>query len=193
MPPLNKFKRFDVRGLMREGIEPFPEILKRVQELGADDGLIVVAPFLPSPLVERLGGEGFASNAQREVAVAEGCAFFDTYEAMGGDGSMGRWVRSSPALGSGDLSHLTHHGHKVVGGMLYRALVAGYVDYRKRLVGTPVTLPVTAAAAPTPADVPVAAPATDKAPVVTPAAAPANGPAAAVVAEGAASPAPADQ
>lgn len=65
MPPLNKFKRFDVRGLLRDGIEPFPEILKRAQALGADDGLIVVAPFLPSPLVERLAGEGFASKVER--------------------------------------------------------------------------------------------------------------------------------
>jgi hypothetical protein len=54
---------------------------------------------------------------------------------------MGRWVRSSPALGSGDLSHLTHHGHKVVGGMLYRALVGGYVEYRRNNVGAPVMLP----------------------------------------------------
>lgn len=65
MPPLNKFKRFDVRGLLRDGIEPFPEIFARVNALGDDDGLIVVAPFLPSPLVERLAGEGFASKVER--------------------------------------------------------------------------------------------------------------------------------
>jgi len=65
MPPLNKFKRFDVRGLLRQGIEPFPEIFSRAQALGPDDGLIVVAPFLPSPLVERLSGEGFASKVER--------------------------------------------------------------------------------------------------------------------------------
>lgn len=65
MPPLNKFKRFDVRGLLKQGIEPFPEILTRAQALGVDEGLIVVAPFLPSPLVERLAGEGFASKVER--------------------------------------------------------------------------------------------------------------------------------
>ncbi|MGC3957580.1 MAG: DUF2249 domain-containing protein [Verrucomicrobiota bacterium] len=65
MPPLNKFKRFDVRGLLKQGIEPFPEIFAKAQALGADDGLIVVAPFLPSPLVERLSGEGFASKVER--------------------------------------------------------------------------------------------------------------------------------
>lgn len=65
MPPLNKFKRFDVRDLLRNGIEPFPEIFQRVTALEPDAGLIVVAPFLPSPLIERLGGEGFASKVER--------------------------------------------------------------------------------------------------------------------------------
>lgn len=65
MPPLNKFKRFDVRGLLRDGIEPFPAIFTRVSALGNEDGLIVVAPFLPSPLVERLAGAGFASKVER--------------------------------------------------------------------------------------------------------------------------------
>ena len=65
MPPLNKFKRFDVRGLLAQGIEPFPEIFAKAKALKADEGLIVVAPFLPSPLVERLSGEGFASKVER--------------------------------------------------------------------------------------------------------------------------------
>jgi len=65
MPPLNKFKRFDVRDLLRHGIEPFPEIFQRVNALAPDEGLIVVAPFLPSPLIEKLGGEGFDSKVER--------------------------------------------------------------------------------------------------------------------------------
>ena len=65
MPPISQFKRFDVRDLIRRGVEPFPEIHKRVDALKADEGLIVVAPFLPSPLVERLGGEGFATKVER--------------------------------------------------------------------------------------------------------------------------------
>ena len=65
MPPLNCFKRFDVRDLIRRGVEPFPEIHRRVEALGAGEGLIIIAPFLPSPLVERLGSEGFASKVER--------------------------------------------------------------------------------------------------------------------------------
>jgi hypothetical protein len=65
MPPINRFKRFDVRDLLRRGIEPFPEIHQRVNHLKPDEGLIIIAPFLPSPLVEKLGGEGFASKVER--------------------------------------------------------------------------------------------------------------------------------
>lgn len=65
MPPLNRFKRFDVRDLLSRGIEPFPEIHQRITRLKADEGLIVVAPFLPSPLIEKLGSEGFASKVER--------------------------------------------------------------------------------------------------------------------------------
>lgn len=65
MPPLHRFKRFDVRDLIRQGVEPFPDIRRRVDALKPDEGLIVIAPFLPSPLIELLGGEGFKSKVER--------------------------------------------------------------------------------------------------------------------------------
>ena len=65
MPPLNQFKRFDVREMIRDGVEPFPFIRERVDKLKPGEGVIVVAPFLPSPLIEKLGSEGFASKVER--------------------------------------------------------------------------------------------------------------------------------
>jgi uncharacterized protein (DUF2249 family) len=65
MPPLAKFKRFDVRPLLQRGAEPLSEILARVQALHSGEGLIVIAPFLPSPLIELLGSQGFASKVER--------------------------------------------------------------------------------------------------------------------------------
>ena len=65
IPSINKFKRFDVRDILSRGGEPFPEIRKRVDALKPDEGLIVVAPFLPSPLVEKMNGEGFTSKIER--------------------------------------------------------------------------------------------------------------------------------
>jgi hypothetical protein len=63
-PHLSKFKRFDVRSLLRRGGEPLPEILKRIHALKSDRGLTIVAPFLPSPLIELLGSQGFASKVE---------------------------------------------------------------------------------------------------------------------------------
>jgi hypothetical protein len=65
MLPLSQFRRFDVRDLLGRGVEPFPEIRKRVDALKRDQGLIVVAPFLPSPLVEKLKSEGFEAKIER--------------------------------------------------------------------------------------------------------------------------------
>jgi hypothetical protein len=65
MPPLTKFKRLDVRPLLAKGCEPLLEIRKRVDTLKPDQGLIIIAPFLPSPLIELLGSEGFESKVER--------------------------------------------------------------------------------------------------------------------------------
>lgn len=65
MLPMNQFKRFDVHDLLSRGVEPLPEILRKVNELKVDEGLIVIAPFLPSPLVEKLSSEGFKSKIER--------------------------------------------------------------------------------------------------------------------------------
>jgi hypothetical protein len=64
MLPPSQFTRFDVRALIRGGAEPFPLIRQRVDALGADEGLIVVAPFLPSPLIEQLASEGLKSRVE---------------------------------------------------------------------------------------------------------------------------------
>ena len=68
MPAISQFKRLDVRPLLQRGEEPLPAILKRVQGLAAGAGLIVIAPFLPSPLIELLGSQGFQSKVERGEA-----------------------------------------------------------------------------------------------------------------------------
>lgn len=58
------YKKFDVRRLIASGVEPFPEIRKRVDALAPNEGITIVSPFLPSPLIEKLSGEGFRSRAE---------------------------------------------------------------------------------------------------------------------------------
>jgi len=61
------FKTFDVRPLLARGEEPFALIRKRVDALGAGEGVTIIAPFMPAPLIELLKSEGFASSLERRT------------------------------------------------------------------------------------------------------------------------------
>lgn len=67
--------------------------------------------------------------AQRQAAAATGCALLDTFQAMGGAGTAGRWYRGSPRLMTGDLTHPTGTGADVVSRLLVDALDSGFADY----------------------------------------------------------------
>jgi hypothetical protein len=51
--------------MLVQGIEPFSEIRKRVDAVVPGTGLVVVAPFMPAPLIEKLRSEGFSSTVER--------------------------------------------------------------------------------------------------------------------------------
>jgi lysophospholipase L1-like esterase len=77
------------------------------------------------------------ADAQREVARRNGCGFFDTYAATGGEGTVARWFSASPRLISSDLGHPNSLGHEVIAGLLANALLYGYEQYRDRVEGSP--------------------------------------------------------
>jgi lysophospholipase L1-like esterase len=77
------------------------------------------------------------ANAQREVARQNGCGFFDTFEAMGGEGTAARWYRASPRLIAPDFGHPNGLGHEVIAGLLANAILHGYEEYRARMEGKP--------------------------------------------------------
>ncbi|MEM9462743.1 MAG: GDSL-type esterase/lipase family protein [Myxococcota bacterium] len=126
-----------IRNITSERYEQeYRQVLQRIRTARPDMDCLVMSPLdhgerkgvriVSLPVVPRM------VDAQRRAAQAEGCAFFDTYMAMGGEGAAGRWFRKTPRLVSGDLSHLTIKGHAVVGEMVYRALMEAYVAYRER-------------------------------------------------------------
>jgi hypothetical protein len=59
-----KLKSIDVRPMLARGEEPFGAIRVRVDALERGHGLIVIAPFMPAPLIEVLKSEGFASSLE---------------------------------------------------------------------------------------------------------------------------------
>ncbi len=64
---------------------------------------------------------------QEQAARDLGCAYFDTYQAMGGWGSMPNWVRRG--LGQADMTHPTSVGAMRIGNWIYGALMKEYTTY----------------------------------------------------------------
>ena len=61
------FKSFDVRPILARGEEPFAAIRERVTALTPGEGITVVAPFMPAPLIELLRSEGYQSSLEHRA------------------------------------------------------------------------------------------------------------------------------
>jgi lysophospholipase L1-like esterase len=64
---------------------------------------------------------------QERAARELGCAYFDTFAAMGGPGSMPNWVKRG--LGQADMTHPSAVGAARIGTWLYQALMDKYAIY----------------------------------------------------------------
>jgi len=70
-------------------------------------------------------------NAQRNAARKAGCAFWDTYEAMGGYNSMKEWVKAG--LANTDYTHFTYTGAQHIAKLLFKAIYNEYINYNKKI------------------------------------------------------------
>jgi lysophospholipase L1-like esterase len=70
-------------------------------------------------------------NAQRLIAQETGIAFWDMYQAMGGENSMVKFVEAKPALAAKDYTHLTFKGGKKLAGSLVKSLLFEKEKYEK--------------------------------------------------------------
>jgi lysophospholipase L1-like esterase len=66
---------------------------------------------------------------QQRVAAELGCGFFNTYAAMGGEGTMERWYDGHPRMVAADLIHPTPQGARIVAQLLTSQLLIGYERY----------------------------------------------------------------
>ncbi len=62
-------------------------------------------------------------DAMKQNSLAQGAAYWDLYEAMGGRGSMVSWVNATPPLAASDFTHFSPQGAKKVGELFYTALI----------------------------------------------------------------------
>jgi len=120
--------------------EMFTTMLRRIRQAAPAASLLVVGPpdrfqrsrgrWLPYEKVDRI------IAAEREAAVAEGCAFLDLKSKMGGAGAMRNWVLSG--LAQQDHVHFTTAGYRKLGDLLFHDLMGQYSiynDVRGRVIG----------------------------------------------------------
>ncbi len=85
-----------------------------------DRGVMEGGEIVTPPALEKL------IDVQQQIATESGCAFFNTFEAMGGAGTMGRWYHEQPRLVSADFMHPLPQGAAKVGALFEQAIVAAY-------------------------------------------------------------------
>ena len=69
---------------------------------------------------------------QQSVSAQSGIAFWNMFEAMGGDGSMAKMVHAKPSMANYDYTHINFRGGKHLAGLLYETLIYGKEQYDRR-------------------------------------------------------------
>ncbi|WP_373799344.1 SGNH/GDSL hydrolase family protein, partial [Bacteroides heparinolyticus] len=69
---------------------------------------------------------------QQNLAADEAVAFWNMFEAMGGEGSMAGLVHAKPSMANYDYTHINFRGGKHLAGLLYEALIYGKEQYDRR-------------------------------------------------------------
>jgi lysophospholipase L1-like esterase len=110
------------------------QVLARVRAANPKTSILVMSPMdrgerisgviKTKPIIPRI------VELQQQTAMESGCAFFDTYQAMGGEGTMARWYDNKPRLVNSDYTHPLPGGAAVVGKLLDQALVEGFERWK---------------------------------------------------------------
>lgn len=110
----------------------YGKLLAQLRRARPDASCLVVSPTDQAEVAEDGGLVSRAVmpvlvDAQRRAAAEQGCAFYSTYDWMGGKGSAARWFRKGWV--STDSQHLSHKGAEVLSDGLFGTLMAGYQRY----------------------------------------------------------------
>jgi lysophospholipase L1-like esterase len=99
-----------------------------------DAGIVVIGPSDMSTLTDgTMQTYPFLEavrDAMRDVTIAEGCAYWDLYEIMGGKNSMPRWVNADPPLAGSDHIHFTLAGSRTAGELFGTFLLEEFENWK---------------------------------------------------------------
>ena len=105
---------------LRKAMPDLPVLVVGVSDMARKEG----TGYASYPNIEKI------RDAQRHAAFRAGCAFWDLYEAMGGRNSMLSWVQHDPPLANDDYTHFLPAGSRLIGKMIYDAIMKEYDAYR---------------------------------------------------------------
>ncbi len=111
----------------------FATFLQKFHQAVPQAALLVISP--PDRAIQVAGRWQSVSNmpalveAQRQAALANGAAFWNLFQAMGGAGSINKWANWPTPLAQADHVHLTKAGYQLVAQTFYQELTKGYFRY----------------------------------------------------------------
>ena len=126
-PHLNRSKLHDYKENIKQLIRSFQTLAPQAKVLfigpadmarNREDGELESYPILPA-----------LNDSLRAAACEAGAAYWSMYAAMGGRGSMVRWVEANPQLAGEDYIHFTSLGAKKIACLLYDTLHLYYRFY----------------------------------------------------------------
>jgi len=105
------------------------QVIQRLRAAAPLAGILLVGPpdaqyrlkgggRLPLPHLQQV------IDIERQVALENGCAFWDWRARMGGPGSVRQWVQAG--LGQADYVHMTSAGYRLIGDTLFAEIMAQY-------------------------------------------------------------------
>ena len=112
-------------GRLRQALPEASVLVMSPMDRGARTGPGVIETMATIPRIVAI---------ERRVARETGCGFFDTFAAMGGEGTMARWYTAQPRLVSADLIHPYPEGGRMIAAIIARETSAGLNRYKMRHV-----------------------------------------------------------
>lgn len=116
------------------------ETIRRIRVALPNKGILVMSPMdrgerNSAGQIETVPALQRLVELEKRISAEEGVAFFNTFEAMGGNGTMAKWYGSEPRLVGADFIHPMPGGAKIIGNLLYKGMLDGYNRYKtgKRL------------------------------------------------------------
>ena len=109
--------------------EMYSQLIQRLRMDAPTATILVVGPADRTQKIRKVGWQTMEkidviAEAQRQAALANGCAFWDTQAKMGGKGSMLTWVAAGMA--QADHVHFTGPGYRMLGDAVFRDVMSQY-------------------------------------------------------------------